>query len=515
MAELAVAADEEVPAPWEKAEDTLSTRSPVPDSVGSPDEPAAGGLAPHDLYGALLGPARGATATSADAAGAVPILFAWWPRAGAWSHDELAERCTRCLPGVRPGVDLVALPRLWEVEELWAAWAAQHGLAGWQAVWFDPFPSQHGGAEAAPAAPAAPARTPPEVALAEVVAALPEERVASRGLFLYPMYLTSAMAAACERHGFSAVGDADDHQICQLRNAKAWLHPHVNPRMRGPSMRDALPGGAGGSAARGPWGYIASTTEELGEAMRRLQGELPGGARLVLKPSWASGGDGIIVDVTAEQLASFAFPPGGQHTAILEEFVEGAGESPTLYMLGAEPLGPLADQILAENGAVNDGNRWPSSCASERLTQTCVAAAREIQKVWGLRSQWGLDFVVDRRGAPVVVDLNMGRPNGNFSVRLWEGRLCQNLYLHTSSWVPPAGVSAGAFFGALREQGLAWDPAALEGVLVYQHFQGRSSAYVVASAGSWEAVDGCLGRLRELMAGLREPGSGGLAQPRT
>jgi len=346
-----------------------------------------------------------------------------------------------------------------------------------------------------------------------VVIGLPEH-VAPRKVLFYPMYLTSAMTAACERYGLSPIGDADDHQICRLGSAKAWLHPHVNPQKRGPSLRDALAANVGAAAAaRGPLGYIASSTQELKEAMRRLQGELPRGARVVLKPSWASGGDGIIVDVKEEQLESFKFPPGGQHTAILEEFVEGTGESPTLYMIGAEPCGPLADQILADNGTVNDGNRWPSSSflAAEQLTQTCICAARDIQRVWGLTSQWGLDFVLDRRGAPIIVDLNMGRPNGNFAVRLWESRFLQNLYLHTSSWKPPAGVTVEGFFRALQQQGLAWDPLALQGVLVYQHFQGQYSAYVIASSCSWETVDSYVGRLHELMAGLSEPGRDGQA----
>mmetsp|Transcript_144346 Transcript_144346/g.366441 ORF Transcript_144346/g.366441 Transcript_144346/m.366441 type:complete len:110 (-) Transcript_144346:306-635(-) len=105
----------------------------------------------------------------------------------------------------------------------------------------------------------------------------------------------------------------------------------------------------------------------------------------------------------------------------------------------------------------------------------------------------------------------MGRPNGNFSVRLWESRFCQNLYLHTSSWKPPAGVTAEVFFTALKERGLAWDPEALQGVLVYQHFQGQSSAYVAASANSWETVDSYIGRLQELMAELGDLGIGSRA----
>mmetsp|Transcript_57090 Transcript_57090/g.183457 ORF Transcript_57090/g.183457 Transcript_57090/m.183457 type:complete len:527 (-) Transcript_57090:633-2213(-) len=468
----------------------------VAEELASQDQSSSGGcaaesmdvgeLAPQDLYSALLGAQDARTA----------VLFAWWPRARAWARlDELAERCTRCLPGVRPGVDLVALPRLGEVEELWAAWAEQRGLSQWQALWFDPLVAPGAGG----------ASTPPEAAFEEVMASLPEH-LRSRKLFFYPMYLTAEMAAACRRRGLTPVGDAEDHPICRLGEAKGWLHRHIMPEKGGPSLRDALPGagaGSGAGAARGPRGYLASTTEELLLAAGALRGELPSGARLVLKPSWASGGEGIILDVQEAQLAAFEFPPGGQHTAILEELIEGAAESPTLYMIGAEPCGALADQLLSGGGAINDGNRWPSSSASEQLTQTCVAAAQKIQEVWGLRSQWGLDFVIGRDGAPVIVDLNMGRPNGNFSVRLWESRHCQRVYLHTSSWVPPTGVGAGAFFRALRERGLAWDGAALQGVLVYQHFQGQDSAYAVASSESWEAVDGIMASLQELMDEMR------------
>merc|ERR1719210_2399329 len=90
-------------------------------------------------------------------------------------------------------------------------------------------------------------------------------------------------------------------------------------------------------------------------------------------------------------------------------------------MLGAEPLTPLGDQLLGGGGVTNFGNRWPADRYTEALTRRCVRAAHAVQRHWRLCSNWGLDFVIDRQGQPVIVDLNMGRPNGNFAVRLWAG----------------------------------------------------------------------------------------------
>eukprot|EP00931_Biecheleriopsis_adriatica_P053031 TRINITY_DN3096_c0_g1_i3.p1 TRINITY_DN3096_c0_g1~~TRINITY_DN3096_c0_g1_i3.p1 ORF type:complete len:517 (-),score=108.28 TRINITY_DN3096_c0_g1_i3:428-1978(-) len=421
------------------------------------------------LYNMLIG--------SGDA----PMLFGWWSSARGWNRPELVERTTRCLPAVRPGLDLVALPQLPEVEELFSCWSKQHLVAEWQAIWFAP--------RLDPSCEHTKFVKHPVTVCREVFAKIPA-RVCFDKLCFYPMYLPADIQEVAETYGVRIVGDSAKHSLGPLCSAKAWLHPHICLEKRTSSLRDC---GIESSGARGPRGYIASSTDDLLQAFRMLTAEMPCGTRFVLKPSWASGGEGIIIGVTEEQLERFRFPSGDEYTAILEELIEGLEElqSPTLYMIGGEACGPLADQVLKDGGSVNDGNRWPSTLP-DSMTQTCIRAAKALQQVWGLSCQWGLDFVLDRQGAPIIVDLNMGRPNGNFAVRLWESRCCQLLFLHTSSWLVPPGLKAEELYKVLECAGVLWNKDSLQGVIVYQHIPGEASSFVVASADSWATVDALL-----------------------
>jgi hypothetical protein len=150
---------------------------------------------------------------------------------------------------------------------------------------------------------------------------------------------------------------------------------------------------------------------------------------------------------------------------------------------------------------VNLGNRWPSQLPVE-INHACVQMAQEVNNFWGLKSQWGLDFVLDEQDTPIVVDLNMGRPNGNFSVRLWESRFSKRLYLHTASWKVPEDVRAEEVFNQLASMGLAWNVEAMEGVIMYQHLPGKESGYVVASASGWDQVQDLITRLDTVLESL-------------
>jgi len=424
--------------------------------------------------------------------GDAPILFGWWPTPQSWNRSQLSERTTRCLPAVRPGKDLVALPQLDEVQDLWNCWVSANALASWQVVWFEPRLNYSSGGDSAAVA-----------TLREVVGALPQVPEPAEPLCFYPMYLTPEMDEVSQQYGIRTIGDRSDHSLSSLSSAKAWLHPHINPDKRGPSLRDVRTG-----KARGPMGYVASSVEELLCAFRTLRAETPNGTGFVLKPSWASGGDGIILNVTEEQIKQFEFPEEVDCTAILEEFIRAGGsfgrcQSPTLYMMGDKPCGPLADQILTGGGAVNLGNRWPSQLPGE-INQACVQMAQEVNNFWGLNSQWGLDFVLDEQDTPIVVDLNMGRPNGNFSVRLWESRFAQRLYLHTASWQVPKDTRAEEVFNQLTSMDLAWNVETMEGVIMYQHLPGMESAYVVASASGWSQVQDLFARLNTVLGSFKD-----------
>jgi len=420
----------------------------------------------RSLYGKLMAPIGDST----------PILFGWWPRFAPWDQNDLRERTTRCLPAVRPGIDVVALPKACGLQAHIELYCKAMRLQPWQVCYFA-------------------ANTPSE-ALQEVFAAFPKHWEAEHVAF-YPMYVTEEMQAVAHSLGFGLViGDAMQHPLGELANAKAWLHPHINPAKRDSSLRDLDLGGC----ARGPQGYIASSGTELKQAFTTLMNELNDGAKLVLKPSWASGGAGVILDVSEADLESFDFPDVAGHSAILEEMIEGLGElqSPTLYMIGGEPCGLLGDQLLSRWRRWW-GNRWPSQQSTEKRSQDCISAALALQKHWQLTSNWGLDYVIDSNEVPVIVDLNMGRPNGNFAVRLWESTYPQQLFLHTGSFQTPADASCSILFDILESQGLLWNDCNLEGILVYQFLPGQTSSFVVACASGWTRVNQIVKHFEELL----------------
>lgn len=432
-----------------------------------------------DSYDLLIGP---------DSKCAQPsILYGWWPKSSNWSWGQLVERCTRCLPAVRPSLDIVALPDLPEVHELWQNWCEQHFLSPEQAVWFPP----HLGEKTID--------NPAFAVCRAVLASAQVMQVASGCLHFYPMYATDTVAAEARGLGLPIIGDAEDHEIMPLSSAKAWLHPRITDDGHpcSSSLRDMLPPSSQG--VRGPRGYVATSLTGLQAAWKRLQNECPASTRFVLKPSSGSGGCGVVLDVKLEDLNAFDFSCP-KNSAIIEEMVVGGSplQSPTLYMIGNSVCGQLADQVLLDDGVTNIGNTYPSKLRADLLT-VCAMAAQKLNKHWGLTSNWGMDFVIDAGGDPIIVDLNMGRPNGNFAVRLWASRQNAALTLFTGSWAVPAadGPTITAINNALTDESLLWNGR--EGVMVYQHIPGSQSSFAVASDRGDEAMNIVLSRLSEVM----------------
>eukprot|EP00930_Biecheleria_cincta_P049235 TRINITY_DN34482_c0_g1_i1.p1 TRINITY_DN34482_c0_g1~~TRINITY_DN34482_c0_g1_i1.p1 ORF type:complete len:493 (+),score=93.47 TRINITY_DN34482_c0_g1_i1:62-1540(+) len=457
---------------------SLSTRSSNSENDHGSAPGKRGSTDMDGLYDLLVG--------THPASGIQAILYGWWPKPAKWTWPELVERCTRCLPAVRPLVDLVALPDLPEVHDIWETWSKTHALEPEQAIWFAPHLEDT--IQDAASVVCRSVLSSPQVAKAQL-----------GHLHFYPMYMTKTITAEAVAQGLPVIGDAEDNIVAPLSSAKAWLHPRIadDGSVCTSSLRDVLPPLPRG--VRGPRGYVATSLASLQEAWKRLQAESPSGTRFVLKPSSGSGGSGVILNAKWEELSSFDFSDAGS-SAILEEFVVSGKptQSPTLYMLGDSPCGRLADQVLLEDGVTNIGNKYPSNLRTDMLT-VCTLAAQKLNKVWGLTSNWGLDFVIDADGTPIIVDLNMGRPNGNFAVRLWASRQKQTLSIFTGSYRPPSseGFSIGELMTELQKEKLLWDGT--EGAIVYQHIPGFESGFAIASSLGEKAIDSLLCRFAKIL----------------
>lgn len=424
-------------------------------------------------------------ASSAAANTQSGILFAWWPRSHDWNLAQLVERTTRCLPAVRPALDRVALPDISEVRDLWDTWSSLHSLASNQVIWFPPLLEESTIAD------------PALATCRMVLKAMSAEHDPDGPSCIYPMYMTQDIQVEAALNSLHVIGDPEDHNLMLLSEAKAWMHPRIvgGDLSVMSSLRDVLSPGSFG--VRGPYGYVAATVEDLYEARVRLQQECPPGTRLVLKPSSGSGGCGVVLDASEADLDKFDFTSGA--SAILEEMVVGhtSVQSPTIYMIGDRPCGLLSDQVLSKDGTVNLGNKYPSNLRSD-LFPLCVSAAQAVNKAWKLKANWGLDFVINCEGVPIVVDINMGRPNGNLGIRMWASRCPQLLSIYSSSWfIPLNGPTIQDLTDALRFTGLLWNGS--EGAIVYQHAVGCVSQYAVASSSGNTGLQALLSKLTTLM----------------
>jgi len=196
-------------------------------------ETATGLHAHADLYSDFSGntPEFYKTLLGAEHPHASPaIIFGWWPQSEIWSWRVLVQSSTRCLPAVRPGLDLVALPCLPEVQALWECWSLEHGLHWQQALWFSPCLGK--------AAVEDPALEVGREVLTSIVAmrTVAQQPVPLMHVCLWTAFATTGLLAEASLHGIPIVGDllGQVHSPCAQRVSRA--RPHTAHGRQGCTM---------------------------------------------------------------------------------------------------------------------------------------------------------------------------------------------------------------------------------------------------------------------------------------
>ena len=140
------------------------------------------------------------------------------------------------------------------------------------------------------------------------------------------------------------------------------------------------------------------------------------------------------------------------------------------------------------------------------MGRACAALGHHL----GLHHQWGADFVLDGKGEPVMVDLNMGRPNGSLSYYCWRARQppptmamsgaaagnagspitthVTTLALAATTYEIPTGLRLSILAKSLFHKGLLWDSTRGDGIVLAQYLPGIQGGGTVLSA-SWEGPD--------------------------
>ena len=446
------------------------------------------------------------------------IVFIWWPRSSMWTKERLCWRSLRALASSRPGLDLLAMPDLPDARASFKVWCELYGLREWQAIWYDPLLTVEEGGEGGDSViPDLATADRSFMALQTILDELTTHRIPASRRHLYHIFHSHPNAAVRDQIqacGLNFLGDQDEHPILgSLREAKAWLHADYDSSSQRVSLPDAIRNGEiTSTSVHIPRGYVCASVEEQYEAFRELKSKDPS-IRVVIKPTDGLGSTGVVLDATEADLApknTKNWLKGLEYT--IEEMIGAkGGPSPTVYMCGSTPI-VVADQVMGgTNGSfVNQGNFVPSAAPSA-MQQTMRDAGAAIGEYLGLRGQWGLDFVINEATQdPVIVDLNMGRPNGSLSYFLWRSRQVppptltsedgRPLELHQTvvDRLGPAGETADDFVQLLRKEGMLWLPGRTEGVVPAIFLSGWSGTILCVSWKSRAAVSALITRLREV-----------------
>jgi len=303
--------------------------------------------------------------------------------------------------------------------------------------------------------------------------------------------------------GFACVGDVEEHPILgTLEAAKGWLHATyptawVTSSVPGvSSLRHAVTyDGLDLGKVRGPDGFVCTTSAEQHLAYKFLREQ---GYQVVLKPADGLGCQGLVLDASKSDLAPIT--SGEIAPCIVEEMVGAKnGPSPTIYMCGEHVL-MIADQLMKDG--TNEGNVAPSTISS-KLQSEIAKAGKALGRYLGLTSQWGMDFVMNPvTGDPIIVDLNLGRPNGSLANYMWASRQprpqdASSAFLQQYALMrkSPTGETLEDFNRLLETSGLLWTEGCLEGIVPFSHVpNGRHSVLCV----SWHSLNSARALARKL-----------------
>lgn len=309
------------------------------------------------------------------------------------------------------------------------------------------------------------------------------------------------------QHRLTVFGDGVHSTV-----TKSWLHSF--PR-EGHTPQKTKAG------VRVPRGYLCYDAEDLYLAFRLLRHH--GVDRMMFKPSFSQAGMGIVEVHSTQDIGNLPLSQllgclGSSATRaeygydrhlegapfILEEQIcvaEGL-PSPVLQSLGSQTF-PCCDQVL--EGHVHMGNAYPSKLPPF-ITSRCeraFKALREHESFSLLNGFWGVDFVIEADShEPVLVDLNMARPNGNHF----------NLIFVSLLPVPPAAWTTRKVYypecapievvDSFKERGIFLDTNAGCGAWLLSFVSGQKGRVFVGGASQAEVdqlvekVDACMADLK-------------------
>lgn len=353
----------------------------------------------------------------------------------------------RCIPLVRPSVDLIVLPgNHAPTAAAWSFYKEVLGLQDEQVVWtsgslFNMDDDMCG----------------------ETVSKLEEkmaEAAGARWLLLpycpTPNFLRWASPLVSRFEGLAAVFGETPEWLEKFGD-KGLLHRKVSS-LETPSVIEEID-----ATIVVPAGYVCETVEELLTA-RELMADIE---HVCIKPLTGATGVGIVLKPSLEELQSYDFWMGPVN---LEEYLDldvderGEAVSPVLHYMGSQFCGEfMLDQIM--DGCAYTG--WSRTAVSEEFQREAARAMTAFLHVAAPTGAGGVDFLsVD--GKPLLTDINTGRFNGAHPSKLFHQAhaapgaefYCWKLSKAEMEALSNAGMcSIRKIWQRMVDEGLAFEPS--------------------------------------------------------
>eukprot|EP00301_Raphidiophrys_heterophryoidea_P022252 c6454_g1_i1.p1 GENE.c6454_g1_i1~~c6454_g1_i1.p1 ORF type:complete len:531 (+),score=60.06 c6454_g1_i1:212-1804(+) len=251
---------------------------------------------------------------------------------------------------------------------------------------------------------------------------------------------------------------------------KGILHRHVNtPDV--PCMIELID-----PTIAVPRGYVCETVTDLLKAREMLLTQCCN--CFAIKPLSGATGKGIILMPTLEILESYTFPMG---VVSLEEFLvkdeapDGTSISPALHYVEHSLLGNgMVDQIMKGTRYIG----WRTSSTSREFQEEAVRVMKKFISHTNPCGAGGVDFL-SVAGKPVLVDINTGRFNGAHAPKLFQQMYAPDSELYCWKQKPDPNLTVFAVWQRLQDAGIAFQPkTSRSGVFPILFLRGLSSMFV-------------------------------------
>jgi hypothetical protein len=209
-----------------------------------------------------------------------------------------------------------------------------------------------------------------------------------------------------------------------------------------------------------PRGFVCETVEEL-LAARELMSDLP---EVCIKPLSGATGVGIVLKPTLEFLKEYSFHMGAvnlEHCLDLDLDDRGEAISPVLHYMGNKFCGDyMLDQIM--DGCAYTG--WGRTAVSQEFQDEAARAMTAYLEYSQPNGAGGVDFL-SVGGKPLLTDINTGRFNGAHPAKLFHeahappGSEFYAWKLSEDEMAAMDGVGMMDLWAALNEAGLGFSPA--------------------------------------------------------